>query len=225
GGHNSESLVSLEVQYNKIILAGRFYNYTVIDGDSLFSTSGTDIFVAKFDLNGDLLNSHVMGGASVDMVSDMAMDVEGNIYLVGDFYSDIYFSDDYHFDAGDLLGIYLAKLNPSLDVEWAYQVVGDDLKPGVKVDVSPLGVATISGGFTSSVQFGNTQLTTAIADEDIYMASFSNEADVNWAQRFYSSSMESVVDVNVDRLGDIYISGHYLSDIHFGNLILNYSLC
>ncbi len=225
GGPNSESLISLEVKYNRIVLAGRFYDYTVIEEDTLYSYAGTDAFISKFDLNGQLLNTVTIGGESVDMVSDLAVDNYSNIYVTGDFYSDIYIGEDVYFDAGDFLGIYVAKFDASLNLVWAYQPTGDDLKPGVKLDVSSNGACTMTGNFITSVQFGNIQLNTSPADEDIYMASFYEDGTVDWAQRYYSNSTENVVDIGVDQTGDIYIAGHYLGDINFNGLILNYSLC
>lgn len=225
GGPNSESLVSMKIKNNRIVLAGRFYNYTVIQEDTLYSYSGTDSFISKFDLDGQLLNSVTIGGESVDMISSLAIDDNSNIYVTGDFYSDIYIGEDIYFNADDLLGIFVAKFDASLNLVWAFQPIGDDLKPGVKLDVSSNGVCTLTGSFISSVQFDNIQLNTSPADEDIYMVSFHEDGTVDWAQRFHSNSTENIVDIGVDQSGDIYIAGHYLGDINFNGLILNYSLC
>jgi len=225
GGPNSESLVSIEIKYSRIVLAGRFYDYTVIEDDTLFSQAGTDVFVSKFDLDGNLINSMTIGGESVDMVSDLAIDSEANIYITGDFYKDIYFDEDIYFEVDDILGIYIAKYDASLNLVWAYQVLGDDLKPSPQLDVSSSGECSLSGGFTSTVNFDNIHLSTAPSDEDVYLAHFSDEGVVNWAQRYYSSSMDNIIDMAVDQEGDTYLAGHYLSSINFNGLILNYSLC
>lgn len=225
GGPNSESLVDIKIKYNRIVLAGRFYDYTVIDGDTLNSVAGTDVFLCKFTLDGNLTASATIGGQSVDMVTDLAIDQSSNIYITGDFYSDIYFDDETTFDSGDLLGIYVAKFDASLNFIWAFQPIGEDLKPGAKISVTSDGSCVLSGNFISSVQFNNIELNTAPSDEDIYLAKFHEDGSVDWAQRFYSSSTENVVDIGIDHVGDIYLAGHYLGDINFNGLILNYSLC
>ena len=224
GGPNSESLVSIFIQYGVITVAGRFYDYTVIEEDTLVSQSGTDILLAKFNTDGDLLNTHTIGGESVDMVSSMDFDVYGNIYITGDFYQTISFGDD-TFDAGDMLGIYIAKYDPSFNLQWAYQIDGDDLKPGVKIGVSSEGECTVSGSYSSNLHFGSTSLNTTVSDEDIFLANFSTEGEVNWAQRFHSNSAESVFDLKVDRLGGIYMTGYYLTSITFGSYTVSYTLC
>ena len=224
GGPNSESLVSMKIRYNRIVVAGRFYNYTVIEEDTLFSQDGTDAFIAKFNLQGDLLLSTSFGGESVDMISDMDTDKYGNIYVVGDFYQNITFGDE-TFEAGEMLGLYVAKYDAALHLQWAQQIIGDDMKPEVKIGVSSDGNFAIGGVFTGGIQFGSYQLNTADVDEDIYTAYYSSDGEVEWAKRFYSSSMEYVVELEMDRLGDVYLSGHYGDDIHFDNLVFLYTLC
>jgi len=225
GGPNTESLVSLELKYNRVIVAGRYYDYTVIDNDTLFSQSGTDVFVAKFDLDGHVLQTATFGGQSVDMVSDMDIDGEGNIYLTGDFYGDIIFNDEYSFNVGDLLGVYIVKLSPSLNVEWAYQIEGDDLKPGVKLGVSSDGVCSVSGVFSSNVTIGDFQFSSQEGAEEIYMLSMGSQMQINWAKHYYATSMANIMDLESDREGGIYLTGHYIGSVYFDDLTLNYSLC
>lgn len=225
GGPNTESLVSLQLKYNRIILAGRFYDYTVIDDDTLFSQSGTDVFLAKFDLDGNLRHTQTIGGDGVDKVSDMGVDAEGNVYLTGDFYKDINFGGGYSFDVGDLLGVYVAKFDPSLNIVWANQIIGDDLKPGVKLGVAANGSLSMMGVFSSNVYIESNHYTSNAGMEELYMANFSTDMQLNWAKHFYAESSLGLVDVELDREGGSYIAGPYTGNVYFDDLVLNYSLC
>jgi hypothetical protein len=225
GGPNSESLVSLQLKYNRIIVAGRFYDYTVIEDDTLFSQAGTDVFLAKFDLDGNLRHTQTIGGEGVDMVSDMGVDAAGNIYVTGDFYKDINFGGGYSFDVGDLLGVYVAKFNPSLNIIWAYQIIGDDLKPEIKLGVAADGSCGLMGVFSSNVYIGSSHYTSNAGREELYMANLSPDMQLNWAKHFYAESSLSLVDVELDREGGTYIAGPYSGDVHFDDLVLDYTLC
>ena len=205
-------------------MAGRFYDYTIIENDTLFSYDGTDLFVMKLDFDGNVLSTFSAGGEGVDVVSGISADAYGNVYLAGDFYKTIHFGN-LTFDAGDKLGLYLAKLNSSLQLQWAYEFVGDDLKPGIRIATSPSGDIFATGAFSSQVVFNEQTLSTNDFDEDIYFAKFSSSGSVLWAQRFFSNSMESVVSLFVDDYGKSYLSGHYLDHIHFGEVTLPYTLC
>jgi hypothetical protein len=224
GGPNSESFESINIHNNKINIVGRYYEYTLIQNDTIWGVDGTDFFVSQFDLDGNLLQYVTFGGESVDYVSDVAADNMGNIYIAGDFYQNLQIGDDL-LEAGDMLGIYLMKLNSNLDIIWYLQPNGSDLKPGVKISCDSEGNIALAGNFSGNVSFENTQLNTADFDEDIYVAYFSPDGELSWAKRFYSSSMESVKSFEMDRIGDVYIAGHYLNHIHFNDLVITYNLC
>ncbi len=224
GGPNSESFQSIHIQQNKINVVGRYYNYTVLQNDTIWGIDGTDFFAAQLNLDGELLNYVTFGGASVDMVTDVAADNWGNIYITGDFYQNLQIGEQ-TFEVGDQLGIYILKLNSNLEVDWAYQVEGSDLKPGVKLVCEPSGNLAIAGNFSGQVSFENTNLQTADFDEDIYVAYFTSTGEFEWAKRFYSSSMEDVTALAMDQLGHVYLSGHYLNHIHFNEVLIQYNLC
>jgi hypothetical protein len=224
GGPNSESFQSINIHENKINVVGRYYNYTVLQNDTIWGVDGTDFFVAQLDLDGELLNYVTFGGESVDMVSDVAADNLGNIYLTGDFYQSLQIGEE-TFETGALLGVYVLKLNANLDIVWAYQLDGSDLKPGVKIVCDPYGNMALAGSFSGQVAFENTNLQTADFDEDIYVAYFSADGEFEWAKRFYSSSMEDVTALSMDSFGHVYLSGHYLNHIHFNEVVIQYNLC
>lgn len=224
GGPNSESFEAMFVHGNKINLVGRFYDYTILENDTIWGVDGTDFFASQFDLDGNLIQYVSFGGESVDYVRDVTADNLGNIYIAGDFYQNLQIGEE-TLETGDMLGLYLLKLNSNLDVVWVYQPLGSDLKPGVKISCNASGELAMAGTFSGNITFDNIQLQTADFDEDIYLAYFTPEGDIQWAKRFYSSSMESVKALAMDRMGDLYISGHYLDHIHFNDLVIHYNLC
>ena len=224
GGPNSESIETMKIKNDVILLGGRFYDYTILNNDTLFSQDGTDIFIAKMNLDGEFTNVMTAGGASVDKVSGVDMDISGNVYAVGDFYQNITFGDE-TFEAGDALGLYMIRLNSNLELSWAYQFEGNDMRPNAKLAVSSDGSITVGGVFSSNVSIGDEDYVTADFDEDIFVANFSNAGDVNWSRHYYSHSMEGIESLKVDRVGNTYLTGHFLGDINFGELTLTYNLC
>lgn len=224
GGPNSEAIETMKIKNDIILIGGRFYDYTVLDNDTLYSEDGTDFFIAKMNLDGEFLNHMTAGGPSVDKVSGIDMDINGNVYAIGDFYSSINFGDE-TFEAGDALGLYMIKLNSSLNLEWAYQFDGNDMRPNTKLAVASNGSITVGGVFSSTVSIGSNDFVTADFDEDIFVANFSNAGEVNWARHYYSHSMEGIESLQVDRAGNTYITGHYLDHINLGEFTLQYNLC
>lgn len=224
GGPNSESIETMKIKNDVILIGGRFYDYTILDNDTLFSQDGTDIFIAKMNLDGEFTNVMTAGGASVDKVSGVDMDISGNVYAVGDFYQNIVFGDE-TFEAGDALGLYMIRLNSNLELNWAYQFEGNDMRPNTKLAVSSDGSITVGGVFSSSVSIGEEDYITEDFDEDIFVANFTNTGEVNWSRHYFSHSMEGIESLKVDRVGNTYITGHYLDHINFGEISLTYNLC
>lgn len=224
GGPNSESIETMTIKNDLILIGGRYYDYTILDNDTLFSQDGTDIFIAKMDLNGNFTDMMTAGGASVDKVSAVDMDAYGNVYAVGDFYQNIIFGDE-TFEAGDALGLYMIRLNSNLELDWAYQFEGSDMRSNTKLAVSSDGSITVGGVFSSNLSIGEEEFTTADFDEDIFVANFSNSGEVNWSRHYFSHSMEGIESLKVDRVGNTYITGHFLGDINFGETSLIYNLC
>jgi hypothetical protein len=110
------------------------------------------LFVAQFNLNGELDRFATFGGESVDKINDMAVDNDGNIYIAGEFYQNLQFGNQL-LEAGDYLGLYLVKLDQNFDPIWVFQPLGNDLKPGVKLACDLLGRVALAGNFSGSISF------------------------------------------------------------------------
>src|SRR5690606_8123808 len=64
-------------------------------GGDLTSAGGNDVFVAKYDVDGDYVWARSMGGASADIGYTIAVDVNtGSVYVAGAF------SDTIHTNSG-----------------------------------------------------------------------------------------------------------------------------
>lgn len=104
-GFNTTSLIGPAVSGVTALAAARGH---------LFAGSqiSTDIYVAKFDPQGNILYSTYIGGASDDEASAMAVDAAGSVYLTGTTYS-----TDFPATAGAYApiawgGAFVLKLNP-----------------------------------------------------------------------------------------------------------------
>ena len=110
-----------------------YFRGTTVDFDpgpgtaNLFNSGSLDIFIAKYDAAGNYLWAQKIGGFENDNGSDVAVDVNGNIYIAGSFNN---FVD---FDPGPgtaLLNgagngdIFFGKYDASGNYVWAKQIGG-----------------------------------------------------------------------------------------------------
>ncbi len=146
-----------------------------------------DIFVAKINNAGILQWNTFLGDSADDSGSDIAVDENGNIYIVGCI--------DRGFDA-----CFMAKLNNAGERLWI-----NDLQPyPQKITVDGNENIYISG--RSSVTWGN-PINPHMGINDAFVAKFNNTGQLQWNTFLGSENDDTNEDIAVDSVGNIYVSG------------------
>jgi len=194
----------------------------------------SDIFIAKFDKNGNYLWSKSFGGASIDIINSIAVDLSGNIYILGYFNSYMI-----NFGGGDIknaskcdeLGcgtdIFLAKFDSNGNHIWSKGFGGSDCDWGYSISLDSIGNLYITGHFNSStIDFGGGALKNA-GDRDIFLAKFDSNGNHIWSKRFGGDGSDSAYSISIDSTSNIYITGAFHSStMNFGgSAIKNASKC
>jgi len=151
----------------------------------------------------------------------MALDVESNIYMTGEFDSTAVFGSTILTCKGTR-DCFVAKM--SKDGKWLWAVQTDnttDVK-GNCIDVDASGNIIISGTFTGKCKFGNTTLT-CTGEADIFVAKLDNKGNWLWATQTGGDSYAGVLYLKTDAQENIFISGKFQAIAAFGDTIL-YSL-
>ncbi len=203
---------------NTIIVAGWFLGTVNFGGSNLTSSGGVDIFVAKFDADGDHVWSKKFGGLEDQRLESVAVDGSGNVVVTG------YYDGTVDFGGGQLPStaendIFLAKLNASGNHVWSQRFGSTNNQTGESVAIDASGNVITAGHFESTVDFGGLTLN-AVGGEDVYLAKFDEDGDHLWSKGFGSSGDQTAKAVAVDALG-IVLSGYYASTIDFGGNTLN----
>lgn len=135
-----------------ILLAGNFSSKTLKMGAFILENSGrSDCFLALLDSTGKYLWVNSYGSESDELVTSIATDVDGNIYLGGTFASLSVKFDSYTLlNKGESDG-FLIKINPNKEVEWALGFGGlpYDVVSGVITDADANILVT---GYTTDYQ-------------------------------------------------------------------------
>jgi uncharacterized repeat protein (TIGR01451 family) len=130
GGLGYESLFSLELDtFTNVHCAGNFQQTCDFDpsggGNFITSNGSTDTYNMKLDSAGQLLWVVGKGSAGTDMPSQIAVDLDGAHYSTGFFYDSVDFSTDTSIVMLTSVGaqaIYLEKIDPQGNLEWAYAI-------------------------------------------------------------------------------------------------------
>jgi len=224
-GTNDDAAYSIAVDASgNIYVAGDFRSPTLTFGSYTLTNAGWyDIFLAKYDTNGNVLWAKSAGGTGDDRVYSVAVDASGNAYLVGWFTSTLTFGSDTLTNAG-YCDIFLAKYDSNGNVLWGKSAGGtdDDVAYSVAVDAS--GNTYLAGYFGSStLSFDITTLTNANTNGsyDLFLAKYAPNGNVLWAKSAGGTDGDVALSVAVDASGNTYLAGYFMSStITFGSTTL-----
>ena len=133
----------------------------------LTNAGGKDIFVVKYDVNGNAVWANSAGGPNDESGYGITADANGNSYITGYFISpSVTFGSTTLMNTSLYSDIFTAKYDASGNSLWALKVTGNitDAANGIDVDVN--GNCFITGNFFStSLIFGSIALTRVGGDE------------------------------------------------------------
>ncbi|HRI63562.1 MAG TPA: hypothetical protein PK156_04975 [Polyangium sp.] len=197
-----------------IYVAGWFSGSINFGGGTLTSVGLDDLFLVKLDANGNHVWSKRFGAASSERFAEIAVDAGGNVVMVGAFTSTIDFGGGALTSAG-VEDIYLAKFDTAGNHLFSRRFGDAAQQIGAGAAIGPSGDIIIIGGFSGSVNFGGTNLTSA-GGTDAYIAAFSSSGTHRWSKRFGDAMIQDTTDIDIDGTGAAYITGSFQGAIDFG---------
>ena len=219
--------------FGNVYACGFFYSPTFIfSTDTLtnatINNDSMDIFLVKYDANGNVLWAKRAGGSSWDFGEAVTVDNWGNIYLTGYYWSEsiIFGSDTLHNIQGALAvgDIFIVKYDSNGNELWAKSFGGNSNDAANCVTTDPSGNVYIAGLFQSdSITFGTTTLMNYGNNSpcQIFLTKLDSSGQVLWAKGVGGVMDDWLSAIKTDALGNLYIAGCYQSDsITFGTFTL-----
>ena len=220
GGHTRD--VGSDVVVDKegnVYLTGRFESPSITFGSyTFYQKGGGDIFLVKYDPDGNVIWALHEGGNDWDYAYAMALDTSDNIYLAGRSSSPVLtFRDETLYNTG-LEDIFLVKYNTLGEVLWAKRAGGSnrDYAWGVTTDMQDN--VLITGSFnSSSLNFGTTILYNETDENNAFTAKFDKNGNALWAVSTQGIGDDRGHSVATDVQGNVFVGGYYNSPhLYFG---------
>lgn len=187
-------------------------------GNASFANTG---YLAKYSPKGALTWVRTFMGTG-SLISDLALDSNGNVIAAGWFSGSIDFNPNIGFDTRTAVGSndsFAVKLTANGDYLWARTFGGSngDVTNSMSVDGS--GNVLVGGTFSGSVDFnpgaGVATLSSNGTIEDAYVLKLDPDGLYLWANRFGGTSTETVYAIEASTAGDVYITGQFNSVTDF----------
>ncbi|RFS17790.1 SBBP repeat-containing protein [Emticicia sp. C21] len=201
---------------NFTYMIGGFENSINFGPVQLLSRGGTDIYIAKYDRNGEVQWAQGIGGPNSEGSSNIAIDNQGNIYVCGTSSGSMYFS---MLQSLPDLGLFLAKYNKDGVLLWAKMLAKNPYNISPKIKLDNAGNVFIAGTFYGDLDFGNTKLTSR-GNEDIFIAKHTNDGNFLWANSGGGPGNERLYGFTVDNNG-AYLTGFGYGIVTFGAIVKN----
>jgi hypothetical protein len=199
-------------------VSGVFNGPTFIFGPDTISNAGYyDIFLAKYDANGNPIWAKSAGGTDIEVVACIKIDASQNIVIAGYFRSPTLTMDSItltNTNTGSY-DVFLAKLDSNGNALWAKQAAGTGYDMATDLAVDGAGNICIAGFFQSStLTFGATTLTNSNAGiYEIFLAKYDANGAEQWAKSVAGSDKDEASCVAMDAQGNIFLAGHFESPV------------
>jgi len=201
-----------------IVVTGRFETTAFFSDTSLNSFGSEDIFIAKYDADGNLLWVNQAGGTAIDRGQGIATDVSGNTIVTGRFGDIASFGDTMLTSLGNI-DIFVAKYGINGNLLWVQQAGGDGWDRGLSVETDNLGNIVVTGEFESIATFGDTSVISK-GYRDIFVANYDSDGNLIWVERAGGTDWDCGFGVEIFSSGNIVVTGVFEDTAFFGDTSL-----
>lgn len=159
------------------------------------------------------------GSTGLDAAEDMLVDSAGNVYICGSFKNTIVFDEFHSLIATGTTNMFLCKLDPSGNVEWAFQNVNSGAYTCVAtaLAIDNLDNVYLCGSFNGNMTLGGSTLNNSIGSStNAFFGKVDPSGNVLWLQGGGGTSNDKATAVAIDPLGQPVFTGTMTGTANFG---------
>jgi len=204
------------------VIAGQFSG-TLDPGDGISRSStggsGWDIFIVKYNAQGELLWFKQIAGGANEMAYGVAVDSADNIIVTGTFGLNQAVTG---FDLGGGLlsglggqNIFVAKYSSAGAYVWAKSFGGPFSNYGCAIAVDGSDDIFVGGNFYAGpIDFGGGALYGTATD--VFLLKLNSAGAYVWAKSYGGVGEQNLRSLAVDRAGGVIVAGYYAGTANFG---------
>ncbi|MBC7696676.1 MAG: T9SS type A sorting domain-containing protein [Burkholderiales bacterium] len=183
---------------------------------TLYPKGDNDIFVAKYDFNGNILWAKSAGDYNGEKALGVTTDQNGNVFICGYFKNKTVIGNTTLYGNGGS-EIFIAKLDPNGNWLWAKKAggIGRDEAKAIKCDAA--GNVYVCGMHANGAKFDNQTLYTSDGYVNGFFSKYSTNGSLIWAKSLGGSYDDVAWSITSDIYGKMFISGQFNSSINFGS--------
>ena len=228
GGGNPEAATSIALHSSGIYLTGNFGAANTSLGNITLGGLGVEgkfeMFLAKLNYSGDVLWAVSSGGFESDFASNVAVDSDGNVYLLGSYESPGTFRS-----ASGASKMYTSNVTPDIFIA-KYDAFGNlqafhHGNSGTFVYGNSLAInngALYATGTVGGNKYGATSVDYRGGNGDIFLAKYNlSTLNLEWIRTAGSPGFDAGNDIVFDKAGNIYLTGLLSNNCQFGTTTIS----
>lgn len=204
-----------------VFVTGYFDSIVAFDSIRLMSAGGTDVFVAKYDIDGVLLWAKQVGGQNDDYATSISTDITGNCYISGFFFiqgTTSTFGSTTITQAGDA-DMFISKLSAAGNLLWVRNGGGknEDASYAIATDVS--GNSYVTGYFSGNAVFSNVKVS-SVGYSDIFVAKYDAAGNLVWIRTSGGAYQDEAYGICTDVAGNCYVTGYFTGNASVNGVLV-----
>jgi len=201
-------------------------------GETILTSAGlNDIYIIKLNNVGEFIWAKRFGGVRSDVPTDLEVDQNGNIILVGTFQASINFNteaDPVEFtlfggNSSSMRESFMVKLDPNGNYVDAYHFRSTATLCSNQINALEIdneNNLVMAGYFDGAMDIdptGNNKIISAIpsSSDDIFILKFSNVDTLLWGFRMGNIENDAANGLTLDEFDNLYITGHFRVGMDF----------
>jgi hypothetical protein len=201
GSLNSEKVLAITADGSQnVYIAGYFTNTTTINGSNITGFGGRDIYLAKFDKDGNFQWFKYAGSSQRDEVKSLRCDASGNVYICG------WMSKGCDFGGGVVMDTYnstnyadafVAKYGSDGGLQWVRRGGGDYDDVAWSMVFNNSGTLYVTGEYNAYADFSGKAVTTT-GEAEIFVTAYDQGGNVLWVKSAGSTRVDRARGIGTD---------------------------
>ncbi|WP_373511321.1 SBBP repeat-containing protein [Persicitalea sp.] len=228
GGSNPDAATSIALHSSGIYMTGIFGAANTTLGTVTLGGLGVEgkfeMFLAKLNYSGDVLWAVSSGGFESDFASNVAVDTDGNVYMLGSYESPGTFrsasgaSKEYSSNVSP--DIFIAKYDSFGNLQNFHRGNSGTFVYGNSLAIN--NGALYATGIVGGGKYGSTSVDYKGGNGDMFLAKYNlSTLNMEWLRTAGSPGFDAGNKVVFDKTGNIYVAGLLSDKCQFGNTTIS----
>lgn len=194
-----------------VLVAGQFTSRIELDSIVLDSQGQTDAFIAKLTPDGEVLWAHALGDRGSDFATAVAVDGEGNAFVLGMFERSMTVAGT-RLRALGTHDVFVAAFSPTGEAMWGRSLGSSQWEFAGSLAIDQSGDVALAGAFRGALVVGGGKGARRLevrseGEADAFLVRLAYDGQPIWSARLGGAGWDEGNAVAVDGNGDVLLAG------------------